>query len=538
MEHINLKQGSQEWLEHRAKHFNASDAPAMLGISPYKTRNELLHEMATGITPEIDDATQARFDDGHRFEALARPLAQKIIGKNLYPVVAKEGIYSASFDGITMDEEDTFEHKSLNNTIRGCSYAEDLPEYLRVQMEHQFIVGGKRCLFLATKWDENDELLEEISFLYQPDPELRNRIIEGWSQFQLDLINYQYVEEAPVVIGKAPETLPALRVEVTGMVTSSNLLEFKETALAVFESINKDLQTDEDFSNAAKTVKWCGEVESRLEAAKDHALSQTSTIDELFKTIDDIKEQARATRLDLDKMVKARKEAVRVEIVQAGKSAISTHIENLNERLGKSYMPVITADFGGAIKGKRTISSQRNAVDTELANAKIRANEIADKIQKNLNSLRDLAADHAFLFSDTSMLVLKDNDDLVNIIKLRITEHQQAEEKRIEAQREKIRLEEQQKLEEKNQEKAEPQEVEALPQAKEIKRSTPIRRQGISEVEQVKKWASTSLQQAIIDAPLVNDPELKELLNSFTVELSHMKKLSDELKDSSANKAA
>ena len=35
-------------------------------------------------------------------------------------------------------------------------------------------------------------------------------------------------------------------------------------------------------------MKWCADVESRLAAAKEHALSQTATIDELFRTIDDI----------------------------------------------------------------------------------------------------------------------------------------------------------------------------------------------------------------------------------------------------------
>ena len=44
-----LIQGSPEWLAYRAQHFNASDAPAMMGCSPYKTRAQLLAEMHTGI---------------------------------------------------------------------------------------------------------------------------------------------------------------------------------------------------------------------------------------------------------------------------------------------------------------------------------------------------------------------------------------------------------------------------------------------------------------------------------------------------------
>lgn len=52
----NLIQGSPEWLAYRAKHFNASDAPAMMGCSPYKTRAQLLRELHTGIAPDVDVA--------------------------------------------------------------------------------------------------------------------------------------------------------------------------------------------------------------------------------------------------------------------------------------------------------------------------------------------------------------------------------------------------------------------------------------------------------------------------------------------------
>lgn len=42
MEIINVIQGSEEWLHMRKKHFPASDAPAMLGISPYRSLS-LIH---------------------------------------------------------------------------------------------------------------------------------------------------------------------------------------------------------------------------------------------------------------------------------------------------------------------------------------------------------------------------------------------------------------------------------------------------------------------------------------------------------------
>jgi len=58
----NLIQGSAAWHQHRATARNASDASAMMACSPYKSRTALLKERATCITPEVDAATQARFD--------------------------------------------------------------------------------------------------------------------------------------------------------------------------------------------------------------------------------------------------------------------------------------------------------------------------------------------------------------------------------------------------------------------------------------------------------------------------------------------
>jgi hypothetical protein len=119
-------------------------------------------------------------------------------------------------------------------------------------------------------------------------------------------------------------------------------------------------------------------------------------------------------------------------------------IAQLNLRLGKPYMPAVPADFGGAIKGKRTIDSLSDAVNTELARAKIAASGIADRIQKNLQTLREFG-EYAFLFSDKAVIALKAPDDLLLLVKSRIAYHQQREAARLEAVRECTRSEEQAK---------------------------------------------------------------------------------------------
>jgi predicted phage-related endonuclease len=435
-----LIQGSDAWDQFRFTHFGASEAAAMLGLSKNTTRNELLRMKKTGIAREFSDWVQKNvLDHGHAVEVPARKIIEAEIGETLYPVTCSDGEISASCDGLDMAEEVAWENKQWNEEYAALVIAGQVPEEHMPQCQQVLMVTKAERLYFSIS-DGTRERTVWVEVL--PSAEWFARIRAGWQQFAADLATFTPTEVVAEVVGRTPESLPALRIEVTGMVTASNLAQYREHALAVFAGINRDLKTDQDFANADKTVKWCGEVETRLAAAKQHALSQTESIDVLFKTIDDITAEARATRIELDKLVKARKDARRGEIVAGGVKGLSDHIASLNGRLGKPYMPGIPVDFGGAIKGLRTFDSMQNAIDTALANAKISASATADRIQINLGTLREHAADFAFLFPDTQVIVQKTPEDLTSLVKTRIAEHRAAEAKKEEEQRERIRQEE------------------------------------------------------------------------------------------------
>ena len=447
-------QGTPEWHQHRATHFNASDAPAMMGCSPYMTRTELLTRMKTGISAEVDAATQRRFDDGHRFEALARPLAEKIIGQELYPVTGTRGKLSASFDGLTLDDMTVFEHKSLNDDLRRAfddiatiapEYRDEaggkvLPTMYRLQMEQQLLVSGAdRVLFMASKWN-GDELVEERHCWYYPDMELRAKLVAGWEQFEEDLAAFVPSEKSAPVVAAPVESLPAVSVKVDGaLAIVSNLPDFGTALRAFIEKIPVQPSTDQEFADTEAACKALKKAEDALDAAESNALAQLADVDTMRRFVADYKALARTTRLQKEKLVAARKEAIKAEIVASGMSALAKHIRELNAAMPADYMPQVPADFGGCIKGLKSVDSIRNAVDTELANAKIRASEIANRIHANVKTLQE----SGLVVHDAPALVLKQPDDLAAVI----AQRKAAEQARLEAERERILAEEAARLE-------------------------------------------------------------------------------------------
>lgn len=441
---VNIAQGSELWAELRAKRFTASEAPAMMGKSKYQSRSDLLKQKATGLAPEVSEHQQRIFDKGHRAEAVARKIAEQEIGEDLFPVVIddEEGGFLASMDGLSMLGEIGWECKLASETLFAQIDAGKLEEHYMIQLDQQFALSGaERILFTAC-----DEKGESYKHLWIERDESRFKALEaGWSQFAKDLAEYVPAEpEAPKAEGKAPDALPALSVQVQGMVTASNLKEFEASARATLASINTDLQSDEDFASAEKAVKFCKDVEKRLAGAKENVLGQMQTVDEVVKTIDRISEETRQLRLKLDKAVKEQKEARKLEILSEYREAFSLYPKKSLADVVQ-YMPAINADFAGAMKGLKTMTSIRSACDDELARAKIEANEIASVIRVNLQQLHEHAHGYDFLFSDFGQICMKPADDFAAIVKSRIADHKEAEQKRMDAEREKIRQEEEAK---------------------------------------------------------------------------------------------
>lgn len=415
MKTINLKQGSQEWLNHRLNFYNASDAAAMLGLSIYESRNDFLKRMAF-FDKDVNKFQQKIYDKGHEYEALARPLAEKIIGDDLFPVVGISDNHpklSASFDGLTLLENIGFEHKTLNEKIAKVRTIDDLDEQYLIQMEHQLIVSdAEKILFLATKWN-GPELIDSKHFWYFSDAVRRAKILNGWNDFEKDLNEYKANYKPEIVtIAKQMDALPVLQVQVKGEVLASNINAYKETAFAVLDNIQTSLKTDQDFADASEVVKWCKAAEDKLKNAKANIINQTSSIAEVLTIIEQIEKKTANKRLTLSKLIETEKEARKIELINKYRQVINETYTAFQNQTGVALIK--TADnFANEIKNKRNLDTINDALFArtreivaliELQKSNVLNN--LDYLKTFDNSLKDLVNVDRFIIEPTDKFKL------------------------------------------------------------------------------------------------------------------------------------
>lgn len=482
-----LIQGSDQWKEFRRFRRDflvASEAPVIMGDSPHMTRTELLNLKTTGDEKEINEWVERFiFAKGHEYEAAALPIAQARMGQELYPITGVRQIDGlmmlASFDGATMFEDDSWEHKTLNEKLRaffdGLEAGAELPLMYVWQLEHQMLVlGTDSCVFAASLGTEDTY----NEFRYESSPERREQLIEGWKLFLKDLGSHTVREPEAEIIPAAQTQLPAVSVRLDGQIAViSNLDKFGAALTDYVDQLNLEPETDQEFADLEAACKNLKKSEEALAQAEDSALAQMDDVEQMRRAVAQYREVARQARLSGEKAVKAQKQAIKIKIAYEAKAQFDEHIATLNKALGGEYMPAIPTDFNGAMKNKRTVDSLRSAANDECARARIEANRIAQRIEANLEALQTVASAHQFLFADKVQLVQQHEPEALQaIVKQRVAEHEEAERKR----EEQIRAEERAKAEREAEEKQ-------RREAEEKARAEP-------EANQREKWAD--LEQA------------------------------------------
>lgn len=434
-----VQQGTGPWLRLREGFCTASEAPAALGVSRYVKRYELLRQKHTGASAERSPATLGKFAAGHEAEARARPMAESLVGGDLFPTtmsVEVDGLkLLASLDGQTLEGDVIWETKLWNEELAEAVLqgADSLPEHYTVQMDQELLVSGaERCLFTCT--DGTPERF--VSCWYDARPARFAALIAGWNQFHVDLSSYVLPEPvAEPAKAEHMEHLPAVSVRMDGALSvAGNLPTFFDALKSFVARIPSKPTTDNDFATCEAACKALKKAEEALDAAENGALASITPVEEMRRMVADCRKLARETRLASEKLVERRKIEIKEQAVMAARRALDEHIATLNAELAPMRLLPVAADFPGAIKGLRSIASMQDALDTTLATAKIAADAQARGIRANLAEFKTKAAGVEMLFADLGQLIHKAADDFAAAISARVAKHR-AEEAEREAKR-------------------------------------------------------------------------------------------------------
>lgn len=190
-----LIQGSDEWLEMRKTHIGGSDAPIIMGVSPWTTPRQLF-ERKLGIVPE--PKTNPAMLRGQQCEELNRKAFEEVMGIQFTPCVLFDKEYPwmmASFDGMSSCGK-AVEIKLANKADHARVKQGKIPKKYYPQLQHQIRVAG---LDYAHYWsclaiDYDNGIFDYEPLICGRDENYINKLIEEEIKFYECLINYKYPE--------------------------------------------------------------------------------------------------------------------------------------------------------------------------------------------------------------------------------------------------------------------------------------------------------------------------------------------------------
>lgn len=457
MELLNLVPGTDIWLEERIKRCCASEAPVVQGVSKFMSRKELLALKKGWKANPVGDFKQKLFDKGHEHEDEAREILELETCEDFPPAVGflvVDGVEMlASFDGLEGGKVGgiPWEHKEYNVTLYENVNNSVLEPLYYWQLEHQMLVAGTEdCLFTCSDGTEE----KRVSMTYRSVPERRTQLIEGWLQFLIDLDEFEIEAKQEIVVAKVQEAFPLIECRVEGSVVVSNLGEY----IPLIQQLSDEqksivLDSDQDFKDKDAFNKNVKKGRESLKLKASDIETEFESLAEFNCFVAQADKILQKLQSHGENQVKNANTTKKLKIKNTAHILINEFRQGLSATIKNIQLPEKVIDWDLIIKGKRNFEKMQDAIDSEIAQLKIHYNEQAEIVRINLASFVELAVDHKFLFSDYIDFIFKDNGDLVNLVKARITEHDEAEKKRIEkkaeAAREVIRKEEEKKAEDK-----------------------------------------------------------------------------------------
>ena len=174
-----LHQNTPEWHRWRMQGIGASDAPVIMGETPFKTARNLW-SIKTGRTREDQAGPAAR--RGRELERFARRVYERQTGIQVEPLCLVHEKFEwmrASLDGLSFDGSTLLEIK-CPLSVRDRASAEEgrIPSHYRAQLQHQLEVSGAQRAHYWSFHGTDGILIEML-----PEREYAERLVEAEASF-------------------------------------------------------------------------------------------------------------------------------------------------------------------------------------------------------------------------------------------------------------------------------------------------------------------------------------------------------------------
>ena len=151
-----VEQNSSAWLVWRKKGLGSSDAPIIMGVSPYKTRFQLWQEKTSD--GQAEQKENFIFEKGHRIEVIARGILELRDNVDWQPRTFErldKPFIRASMDAANVDLCEGKEFKYVGKDVFTAGVC---PEHYFPQVQHQYLVTGFKRITMVLVTDHKELL--------------------------------------------------------------------------------------------------------------------------------------------------------------------------------------------------------------------------------------------------------------------------------------------------------------------------------------------------------------------------------------------
>lgn len=378
---IDVQQGTEEWGKIRSECIGgASEAPIMLGVSKYSTRNELL-ESRKGVKKEHSEYTKQIFAKGHELEEKARNILEIRMMEDWSPKV-----YECEVDDLkliaSLDGDNRtgciFEHKSWNKDLAENVKKGVLEEHYSTQLDQQLLVSGaNEVLFVVS--DGTDENWEEM--VYTSAPEKFQRVVDGWKQFQKDLETFE-IKSSKTKVKSSELEFPVINY-TTSDLSLNNISDYRKK----LEEIKYDLgliiikdKTELDIANLESIKKKADKSRKLLKEEREKVVKLFPELNSFLIGIDNLDDQLQKIHSTSKKAFEEYKNKWKKEIIGELENEFTKFMLDLEQETGIDLNDQkLSESFYSAGKNKKNENTFREAMESDLAREKIELRQFAER---------------------------------------------------------------------------------------------------------------------------------------------------------------